>query len=76
MSPSLHQTPVDPGFQRDDHTPHLARVEGISSEMGKEGKKGEKGKEGWKEKRKGRRDLTVSRGGEISVLQAMGFQTP
>lgn len=52
MSPSLHQTPVNPGFQRDDHTPHLARGEGISSEMGQEGKKGEKRREGWKGERK------------------------
>lgn len=41
MSPDLHQTPVDAGFQWDDHTPHLARGEGISSEMDKEGKKEE-----------------------------------
>lgn len=62
MSPGHHQTPVDAGFQWDDHTPHLARGEGISSEMGKEGKKGGKG-EGEVERRekggKGREGISV-----------------
>lgn len=70
MSPSLHQTPVGPGFQLHDHTPHLARAEGISSERGEE-KKRKKGQEDVERERKKGRGEDAShcdRGGDLGFV--------